>query len=161
MGVTEHLPASCPLFPQGGGLRPCLGPIPLASVLARLLRAIPLALSAFLGGREGRDAARLGRGAAGGSWSNRPALEKWLLLYGGFAERKIFSSPFPACCREGGALGVLLWVRVRSLSQWLAGHHPWAAPQKALYCTGPSPSFEWVWARWVIGPSPPFCLQVC
>lgn len=83
-GVTEHLSASCPLFPQGGGLWPCLGPIPLAFILTLLLRVIPLALSAFLGGRVGRDAARLERGAAGRSWSHRLALEKWLLLCRGF-----------------------------------------------------------------------------
>lgn len=80
--VPEHLSASWPLFPQDGGLRPRLGPIPLAFILTLLLKAIPLALSAFLGGREGKDAARLGRGATGRSWSLRPALEKRLLCRG-------------------------------------------------------------------------------
>lgn len=58
---------------------------PLALILTLLLRVIPLALSYFLGRRRRREAARLGRGAGGGSWSNRLALGKWLLLQPGFS----------------------------------------------------------------------------
>lgn len=69
----------------GGGLWLCLHPTPLAFILTLLLRVISLALFLFLGSRREREAARLGRGAGGGSWSNRPALEKWLLFLGGFS----------------------------------------------------------------------------
>lgn len=69
----------------GGGLWPCLHPTPLGLILTLLLRVISLALFPFLGSRREREAARLERGAGGGSWSNRPVLEKWLLFLGGFS----------------------------------------------------------------------------
>lgn len=151
MGGTEHLPASCPLFPGGGGLRPCSVPSP------------GLRLSRPWGGRARRDAAGLGRGAAGGPWSNRPAPEKWLPLRGGFAELRILSSPFPACCRGAGTGGPRGEGEGEGeVSKPMAGRPSplGCAPKSSLFHRA-EPLLRMGVGRWVTGPRLPSCLQVC
>lgn len=100
-GRIGHLLASCPLFPECGELWPCLRPTPLALILTLQLLVIPLVLS-FLGGRRGREAARLGIGSGGGSWSNKP----WRNGCSSMDASAEFSSPPPLLAAErGGALG--------------------------------------------------------